>query len=150
MDEMSVTPGKAMARCHPAQPASLGTLTEHHTSGSEPGCKRAYLFGPEENSRVRAFVAQRLAADLSIEQLAALVGMSPRHFSRVFKSTFGCTPHAFVIQHRIDEACRRMRLQPDLALVEIAGSMGFSSQSHFTEAFRQRLGTTPARWRSGA
>jgi AraC family transcriptional regulator len=41
-----------------------------------------------------------------------------------------------------------LRHQPERSLADVASGCGFSSQSHFSEVFRRRLGTTPARWRS--
>ncbi|MCY1553962.1 Exoenzyme S synthesis regulatory protein ExsA [compost metagenome] len=76
--------------------------------------------------------------------------MSPYLFAKMFKATFGRPPHAFILEQRIEAATRVLRTQRDRPLAEIANAFGFSSQAHFTEAFRRRTGTTPARWRKDA
>jgi AraC-like DNA-binding protein len=56
--------------------------------------------------------------------------------------------HVYVVERRIDEACRRLRSHRHESIADVALSLGFSSQSHFTEAFRRRTGSTPRAWRT--
>ncbi|HUL67418.1 MAG TPA: AraC family transcriptional regulator [Burkholderiaceae bacterium] len=104
-------------------------------------------FSPEQQRRVIELIDAELGTALSITRLAATTGMSPDHFAHRFKLTFGQSPHRFVQLRRI-EAARRLLTQTSLPIAEIALSTGFSSQSHFTQVFRQHTGTTPARLRS--
>lgn len=106
-------------------------------------------FGSRDAGRLRTLIAEQLATDLRIERLAAVVAMSPHHFASTFKATFGQSPHAYVLEQRLDAGCRALRCATDRPLAEIASDCGFASQAHFTEAFRRRIGTTPARWRKG-
>jgi AraC family transcriptional regulator len=91
-----------------------------------------------------------LAADLSappmIADIAGLVGVSPSHFSRAFKSAAGVAPSVWLLQHRIGRA-KDMLLGSDLSLVDIAMRVGFADQSHFTHAFTRFVGTAPGIWR---
>lgn len=96
--------------------------------------------------RIAEFVEAHLGADLRVTELAALVKLSPHYFTRLFRTSFGMTPHRYVLQRRL-EAARRM-LGTETAIADIAYSLGFSSQAHFTQAFRRYIGTTPARLRS--
>lgn len=107
-------------------------------------------FGSRDAGRLRTLITEQLSTDLRIERLAAAVAMSPHHFARTFKATFGQSPHAYVLEQRIDAGCRALRSDTDRPVAEIAGACGFANQAHFTEAFRRRIGTTPARWRKGA
>ena len=91
------------------------------------------------------FVESHLGSDLRVTQLAALVKLSPHYFARQFRAAFGMTPHQYVLERRL-EAARRM-LRSDMAIADIAYALGFSSQAHFTQAFRRRIGSTPARQR---
>lgn len=101
----------------------------------------------EERRRIHEFIDSALAEDLSVGRLAAVLGKSPFHFARLFKATFGCTPHRFVLERRIEAASAALRLERDRPVADIALAFGFASQAHFTHAFRCRVGTTPARWR---
>lgn len=117
--------------------------------GAAAPVRRARKFEARDAGRLRALITEQLASDLRIERLAAAVSMSPHHFARTFKATFGQSPHAYVLEQRIDASCRALRLDADRPVADIAGACGFANQAHFTEAFRRRIGTTPARWRRG-
>jgi AraC family transcriptional regulator len=90
------------------------------------------------------YVDANLTADLSLAALARQVSMSPYSFAKLFKVSAGVTPHRFVLSRRLQRA--EMLLRGEASLSEIALSVGFASQSHFTEAFRRRTGRTP--WRA--
>jgi AraC family transcriptional regulator len=66
----------------------------------------------------------------------------------VFRATFDRSVHDYVLQQRIAAACRSMREEPDCSIALIASSVGFSSQSHFAEAFRGVMGMPPSHWRN--
>jgi AraC family transcriptional regulator len=96
---------------------------------------------------VEQYITANLGQDLSINELANLVHLSPYHFARFFKQSTGLSPHQYVLKRRIDEGKRLMR-QTTLDLAEIAQQLGFRDQSHFTARFRKLTGVTPKRWRS--
>jgi AraC family transcriptional regulator len=127
--------------------ALVGLLTAEPPPSNNRRPWRARQLSVGEQVRLRAFIGAELGSDLSIERIASVAGMSPDHFARLFKSSFGCTPHAFVLERRIDAAARALRSDPDRSLADIAANCGFSSQSHFTAVFQRRKGTTPRRWR---
>jgi AraC family transcriptional regulator len=91
------------------------------------------------------FIDANLGADLSLASLARQVSMSPSTFAKLFKASVGATTHSFVLSRRVLRA--EILLNGDASLSEIALSVGFASQSHFTEAFRRRTGRTPSRAR---
>ncbi len=91
------------------------------------------------------FIDAHIGADLSVATLAGRLGMSPYTFSKLFKAKVESSPHSFVLSRRIQRA--ELMLGGPLALSEIALSVGFASQSHFTEAFRRRTGRTPSKAR---
>ncbi|WP_315779420.1 MULTISPECIES: AraC family transcriptional regulator [unclassified Bradyrhizobium] len=110
--------------------------------------------GPEQapplDDRVRARIAEFVRADpgapLTLAAMAEVAGMSPSSFLRSFKQATGTTPHRFVVEQRV-LAARRLLSTSDLPIVEIALSLGFSSQSHFGAVFRAVTGESPARYR---
>jgi AraC family transcriptional regulator len=91
------------------------------------------------------FIDAHIGADLSIAALAGQLGLSPYTFSRLFKAKVESSPHSFVLSRRIQRA--EILLGGSLSLSEIALTVGFASQSHFTEAFRRRTGRTPSKAR---
>ena len=96
--------------------------------------------------RVAEFVSADPAAPITLSDMARVAGLSPSAFIRAFKRGMGMTPHRFVMEHRLQLA-RRMLAESDRPIVDIALSLGFSSQSHFGASFRAALGVSPARYR---
>jgi len=97
-------------------------------------------------SRVQELIESRLDADLSLQELAAEVGYSRSHFLRAFHATTGVTPHRYLLNRRIEHA-RRLLGEPDMPIAQVAYCCGFSSQAHFTLAFRKVCGLTPGEYR---
>ncbi len=92
------------------------------------------------------FIEDRLGEGLSLSDLATVAGLSPNHFARVFKRTFGTAPHRYLVEQRIARACELLG-DPRRSLVEVSYTVGFSSQSHLNTVFRRYLRTTPAAYR---
>lgn len=89
-----------------------------------------------------------LGADLRIASLATLVDLPPSRFVRAFRRSFAMTPHRYVMEKRLERA--KTLLATGQSLAEIAYAIGFSSQGHFTQAYRRRFGETPGRSRRRA
>jgi AraC family transcriptional regulator len=109
------------------------------------GC--AHALSPMQVNRVRDYIRAHLASDIGLAELADQVNLSPHYFSTLFKRTFGFPPHHYVLRERIYEA-RRLLAAGRLSISEVALSLGFSDQSHFSQAFRKMTGTTPKRYQS--
>ena len=97
---------------------------------------------PHQLNEVIEHIDANLGTDLSVAAIAGRLAMSAYTFSRLFKATVEATPHTFVLSRRIERA--ELLLRGEMSLTEIALTVGFASQSHFTEAFRRRTGRTPA------
>jgi AraC-like DNA-binding protein len=96
--------------------------------------------------KVREYVDGHIAGPIRVADLCALIQRSEAHFSRAFKRTFGASPHAFVIERRLELAGQYM-LQTEAPLSDIALRCGFTDQAHLCNHFRQATGETPAAWR---
>lgn len=96
--------------------------------------------------RVLDYIRTNLGSDLAIVDLAAVANMSPHHFCLRFKRAVGVTPHQWVTRARIDEAALLLKAGRS-SINEVALSVGFTNQSHFTYVFRRLMGTTPKRYR---
>ena len=113
---------------------------------TEPAPVRAGL-SDRQWAAVRDLVESRLAEPLPLRTLAAATGLSVSQFARQFKARAGLSPHQFLLERRVDEACRLLRGSP-LPIVEVAQRCGFSHQEHLTRVLRARLGATPAALRA--
>jgi AraC family transcriptional regulator len=85
-------------------------------------------------------------ADVSLAALAADADLSRFHFCRAFKESTGLSPHAWLRQHRLEQAMNMLR-DTDDSVVSIAAALGYSSQTAFAAAFRKLTGETPSDWR---
>jgi AraC family transcriptional regulator len=101
---------------------------------------------PWQVSKVKLYVEAHLSDDITCPELAALVRLSASHFSRAFKVSFGCSPHAYVVAQRLDQA-KALMLSTEAPLCEVALVCGFADQSHFSTKFHRAVGRTPSAWR---
>jgi AraC family transcriptional regulator len=85
-------------------------------------------------------------ADVSLAALASDAGLSRFHFCRAFKESTGLSPHAWLRQHRLEQAMNMLR-DTDESVVSIAAALGYSSQTAFAAAFRKLTSETPSEWR---
>ncbi|MDG3086429.1 AraC family transcriptional regulator [Vibrio hannami] len=99
--------------------------------------------------KVADYIEANLATPFTLGDLATLANLSEFHFARMFKTSFGCTPHQYVLSRRI-ELAKQLMLFPSKSLAEIALSCGFSSQQHLSQQFKKRVGVTPAQFRRGS
>jgi AraC-like DNA-binding protein len=113
----------------------------HHAAEQTSG------FEDEQFETAIAFAKSRLSEHLDLAEWADCVKLSMSEFARRFQQHTGVAPYTWFMDRRIDEA-KRLMTESKMSLVEIALDSGFCSQSHFTEAFRRRVGTSPGRWRA--
>ena len=111
-----------------------------------PEPKNSGAFTAAERRRLAEYVAHNLSRDLSLAELAGVVGLSVFHFARKFQAAFGCSPHQWLIRQRVGLA-RELIKTGASPLKEIAFRAGFADQSHMTRLFRRHHGTTPAEYR---
>ncbi|OAF06418.1 helix-turn-helix domain-containing protein [Bradyrhizobium neotropicale] len=84
--------------------------------------------------------------DVSLAALASDAGLSRFHFCRAFKESTGLSPHAWLRQHRLEQAMNMLR-DTDASIATVAAELGYASQTAFTAAFRRLTGETPSDWR---
>lgn len=101
---------------------------------------------PWQARRAKELLAANLARSVPLVEVAAACQLSRGHFSKAFKATTGQSPHAWLVERRI-EAARGMLLASTASLSEIAIACGFADQSHLTRVFGARTGSSPASWR---
>lgn len=96
-----------------------------------------------------AYIYQNQNADLSVKGLAAYLGLNPSYLSKRFSKEVGTTLKRFVTEARISTACDLLK-NTDLPYIEIAYSLGFSTQSMFIRIFKAQMGVTPKTYRENA
>ncbi|MCI0995782.1 helix-turn-helix transcriptional regulator, partial [Pseudomonas corrugata] len=102
--------------------------------GSHPGLMRA-----------AQFIHDHCAEALKLEDICSAAQLSPSYLSRAFKRHYGMTPHAFLVNRRIQFARRQLR--EGKLIADVALDSGFADQAHFQRAFKQHLAATPGQYR---
>ena len=92
------------------------------------------------------FVEENLARELKLSELAAIAELSPYHFARAFKQSFGIPPHRYHTGRRIERA---KEMLSNRSVTEVALAVGFAETSSFSAAFRKTTGLTPTEFRRG-
>ena len=132
------------------QPASLGSIAPLAGAIAGPPAQLSPRarggLPPRALRRVREFIEAHLEESISVQALAATVGLSMFHFARAFKQSEGVTPHEYLVQCRVRRA-RDLLAATDLPLSEIALAAGFADQSHCARRFREHIGVTPSSYR---
>lgn len=90
------------------------------------------------------FLHAHIDRNLSLAELAELVGCTEFHLIRIFRSHKGLPPHSFLIQLRLEKA--RILLAAKAEIADTALKCGFSDQSHLTRLFKNRYGLTPRKY----
>jgi AraC family transcriptional regulator len=123
--------------------AELARLYRADSQSEQPN--RGGLAGWQQRA-VEEQIEVNLAEPLSLVALAESVRLSPRHFARAFKQSFGQPPHRYHLARRVERA-KVLLARGDLSVTEIAVSLGFSDTSAFSTTFRRFSGRTPRDYR---
>jgi AraC family transcriptional regulator len=99
-------------------------------------------------ARATAFGLPRLGEKLTLRRFAAAAGCTPFHLCRAVRAVSGDTLHAWLVRLRLQVSLERVA-EPRSDLTEIALDLGFSSHSHFTQAFHHAFGVPPSEFRRG-
>jgi AraC family transcriptional regulator len=94
------------------------------------------------------WINDNLTREFTLGELAAVVNVSASQLVRMFRSSLGLTPMAYVSNQRVREA-QRLLASSDMPIAHVALHLGYSDQSHFTHRFKSNTGVTPASYRRG-
>ncbi|HTS15766.1 MAG TPA: helix-turn-helix transcriptional regulator [Candidatus Sulfotelmatobacter sp.] len=98
--------------------------------------------------RARDAMDRAYAEPLDVAAVAAVAHVSPAHFSRTFRATFGETPHRYLQRRRVERSMFLLR-ETDRSVTDICLDVGFTSLGTFSRTFREIVGETPSTYRSG-
>jgi AraC family transcriptional regulator len=109
------------------------------------GPKRQYGGLPREKLvRAVEYIQDQLDTDLTVSGIAQAVGMSPDHFTRLFKESTGQSPYRYVVEARVRKA-KELLTTGKFTISEAAYHVGFVDQSHLTRHFKRIFGLPPKR-----
>lgn len=119
-------------------------VVRHGGARLEPPPRR--LLDAHAVDRVADVVEARLSETITLDELAAVVHLSPHHFARLFTRTTGVPPHRFVTAQRMDRARVLLRTSR-YSVPEVARLVGYQNPSHFRRVFRRLHGHSPGELR---
>ena len=104
---------------------------------------------PPMITKAKEFIGEHHAEDLSLPQVARFANASPFYFCKLFKRTTGLTFTNFLSRVRI-ESSKKLLMNPQLRVNEVAYEVGFQSLTHFNRVFQKLLGQSPTEYRLNA
>lgn len=116
------------------------------TRVAQPSARHLRAMAPQAMSRLRKHIDERLAEAISVADMAQFLDLSPQHFARVFKASFGAPLHRYVLQCRVARAQQMLECSGE-TLAEVALACGFSSQAHLGWIFKGHTGMAPGQYR---
>ena len=102
---------------------------------------------PRWIATVRERVEAECATPPTLAELGRMVGRDAAYVAATFKRVYGNSVGAYVRQLRLWQARRRMDVEPDARLLDVALACGYADQSHFTRQFKRLFALTPAQYR---
>jgi AraC family transcriptional regulator len=115
--------------------------TQYATHGRKVFAPKGKL-GSAQLKKIIDYVRSFTHANISLTDLASCVHLSPFHFSRLFRQTLGISPYQYVLRMKIEHA-KKMIIHYNGSLSEIAYTLNFTDQAHFSNVFKKVTGICP-------
>ena len=112
-------------------------------------CSLANLLSNHQKRLLIDNINSHIHVKFRVEDLANLLGMGLWTFTKKFSESFSCTPHSFITSLRVEKA-KKMLMEGNYAIKEVAYDCGFSDQAHLTRVVRASLGVTPGQLKRSA
>jgi AraC-like DNA-binding protein len=123
------------------------TAARRDDADAESGRRKSMALPRWRLKRVFEHVEANLGDRLPLTALAKAAGLNRMYFAEQFRAATGLRPHDYVVRRRIRQA-QAMLAGTNMPIVDVALSVGFQTQAHFTTVFKRVAGATPRHWRS--
>jgi len=123
------------------------TLVARLTRTPSPPEFRRTVLAPWQIKRACSVMTADLSQPLSLQVVAAEVGLSPSHFARGFKAATGLPPHQWRLVKRMERVADLLA-HTALSVTEVAAAVGYEDPSSFAAVFRRRYGHSPSTFRT--
>jgi AraC family transcriptional regulator len=114
--------------------------------GRQPTKRRCWALPKWRMKRLEQYLAVNVGRRISLDDMAAVAGLSKMHFAAQFRAATGFRPHEYLLFKRIERA-KAVMAATEMALVEVAFAVGFNAQAHFSTVFKRFTGNSPAQWK---
>lgn len=96
---------------------------------------------------VEKYILNHLSEPITLDEISKAIGYNEFYIIRVFKKKFGLTPHAFLINKRIEKARQELNKNKDINISQLSRDVGFYDQSHFSKVFKRVFAKTPNKYK---
>jgi AraC-like DNA-binding protein len=128
------------------QSAALECMAVVHHTLSAAECR------PQQTNpgllRAVEFISDNYTRTLKLEEICSAASLSPSYLIRAFKQEYGMTPHAYLVNRRIEFS--RAQLRRGRPIAEVALAAGFADQAHLQRSFKKFVAATPGQYRNQA
>ncbi len=100
----------------------------------------------ERLQRVTDYIREHFRESISNEALASLYGVSSRRLTDLFRSAYGISPAAYILDYRLNIA-KQLLEYSTLSVSDVAAEAGFSDITYFSRVFKNKIGVTPSKYR---
>ncbi len=97
--------------------------------------------------KVFAYIKLHCKENITLDELCAISNFSRQHLIRIFRSEYGMTPKAYILNYRINSAKELFYRDPTLSVKEVAYELGFEDQHYFSRIFSKVTGQTPSEYK---
>jgi AraC family transcriptional regulator len=125
----------------------IGQTLAAHIARRELSRSRVNALAKWRLRRVEDYVGTNFHRGIGLSDLAKVAGLSRMHFAAQFRAATGYRPREYLLHQRIERA-KSIMSTSSTPLAEVALTVGFSTQAHFSTVFKRITDETPARWRS--
>lgn len=101
---------------------------------------------PPGVARAAEFIRENFKRPLSLREICSAADLSPSSLIRIFKREYATTPHAYLVNCRIEFS--RAQLRKGLPIAAVACEAGFADQAHLQRTFKRMVAATPAQYRA--
>jgi AraC-like DNA-binding protein len=124
------------------QSAAISLMTAIHPvlSSAPPMLRHTRL------ARAADFIRENHARPLKMDEICSAADLSPSYLIRAFKDRYGLTPHAYLINCRVEFS--RSQLRRGRPIAEVANAAGFCDQAHMQRSFKKLVAATPGQYRA--
>lgn len=122
-------------------------LTDLIESKNSPANNRKYNQHKNEIANAIKHIQENYDKDITVDAIAKTASFSKYYFMRIFKNLTGLNPYEYLINYRMN-ASKKLLIETNLSINEIAAKCGFSDSNHYIRAFKRTIDTTPLKFRN--
>lgn len=148
-DTLAEALGRSLLDQHRSQPDYAKVIAKAivmRAVGCQQVQRRCWALPKWRMKRLQHYLAANIDKRITLDDMAAVAGLSKMHFAAQFRAATGFRPREYLLFKRIERA-KMMMTTTGMPLVEVAFSVGFNAQAHFSTVFKRFAGKSPAQWR---